>query len=121
MDARIFAMLTWNCVMSVANAARATPRSTAGASGRVAREGSAPTKTIFRMRSGRKPLTVWKWSGRPDSATTSHNRFQYGSQSGVRSDELAMSRPRRTPRLATRWISSMAASMGWFGMEARPA
>ena len=52
---------------------------------------------------------------------TSHSGFQYGSHSGFRSGELAMSRPRSAPRLATRSISVMAASSGLFGIEARPA
>ena len=45
-------MLIWNCVMLDANAARATGRSTLGASGAFARVGSVPTITIFRMCSG---------------------------------------------------------------------
>ena len=45
----MFAMFTWNCVMLVANAARATGSSTAGASGNDARDGSLPMNTILRM------------------------------------------------------------------------
>ena len=51
----------------------------------------------------------------------SHSGFQYGSHSGLRSGEFAMSRPRTEPRLATRSTSAMAASIGLFGIEASPA
>jgi hypothetical protein len=45
-------MLIWNAVMFVANAARATARSTLGASTALARVGSEPMRMILRMCSG---------------------------------------------------------------------
>ena len=45
-------MLSWNAVMFVANAARATGSSTSGMPGRAARDGSPPIIMIFLMWSG---------------------------------------------------------------------
>jgi hypothetical protein len=45
-------MLSWNAVMFVAKAARATGKSTSGMPGRLARVGSPPISMILRMWSG---------------------------------------------------------------------
>ena len=64
--------------MCTANPARAT-RHSIGAS---TFSPHALPHSVFRMPSGMRPPTVWKWSGRPESSVTSQRGFQYGSESG---------------------------------------